>query len=145
MNTTDDMNKLIQEAQSEHNAWYAKLPKDGSYYASKFVLTDGDQFEGFSEGHFWNGWDCPLFTRETVIRIFEYLNEQDRLAGNDKDGIIWLYEFTSDGTLVWIDPWFPDEMNCYEDSPITIEYKGESLVVYDVGSYGWTWYDITRP
>ncbi len=75
-------------------------------------------FEGFTTGERWNGWQCPLFTKEQAIAFLVGDNWQHGFEG---DKIWWFSENT--GT---------DEKTYFEAKPYTLE-NGEVLELFDFG------------
>lgn len=40
-----------------------------------FVIEDGQPFEGYDEEYYWNGWECPWFTKEVGDTIIDYYKD----------------------------------------------------------------------
>ena len=91
------------------------------YIKSKFCIDGGKSFEGYSiKGRYWNGWERPLFTKETCDNILAHF-EADDISYKDEKYI----GITADGEL-------------YDIDPIEIIIEGEKLIVYEIGD-GWIW------
>lgn len=55
------------------------------YRPAQYSIDGGQAYSGHSTGRRWNGWECPLFTREVAEQIlsdaglkFDYLAESDQ-------------------------------------------------------------------
>lgn len=47
-------------------------PQTTTLIKSKFSIAGDDRsFEGYHIGITWNGWDCPMFTKEMISQIIE--------------------------------------------------------------------------
>jgi len=95
------------------------------FSSGKFYLDGIDgEFEGWSDGSSWNGWEKPCFTREVAERILE------------ASGYRWSYDPTADEFTV---------VTSEEDEPE--QFKGEdiqlgdggSVTAYFVGAGAWVW------
>ena len=101
-----------------------------TFYASLFCIDSSEEevFPGFTSGETWNGWACPLFTREVAEKV---------LADSEKVGYKVVYDEERRAFVVR-----------YEDDNITapevfqaqeIEVGGNLVTVYGVGAYSWAW------
>lgn len=94
---------------------------------SLFELEDSPQFEGYTDGQRWNGWACPVMTRNQCLVAMAYFNsleteplvwfEGDKLAfrsGYDDEPVYYLDPLIQlvDGQPVWPfgDGWIWDEV-----------------------------------
>ena len=89
---------------------------------------DGE-FEGWSDGSAWNGWEKPCFTREVAERILQ------------ATGCRWTYDASDDEFIITaIEDEDPER--CGGE---TIELgDGGSVIAYFIGAGFWTW-DTTQP
>ena len=81
-------------------------------------------FKGFSYGGCWNGWSCPLFDKETTIKILEYMKKEWGTIN---------YTIVND-TIIYKDE------NEDEFETISPNEKG----FYGLGGYSWTWSEISE-
>lgn len=84
-------------------------------------------FEGYSSDKIWNGWDCPMFTREMADRICQ--------AFSDNETITLSYHEQSDCFVV-----------NYLIEGMTDRFEGEDFEIdrgikhlYPLGSHEWCW------
>lgn len=42
---------------------------------AKFYIAEGPQYDGYTDGSLWNGWECPLFTKEVADQIAMEVND----------------------------------------------------------------------
>ncbi len=91
-----------------------------------FVLDafEGEEFEGYTQGETWNGFECPYFLFESAQRLMSALSAEGQTAFYDEK---------------------TDEFVCaeedYEDAPdrygaLEVEGLGK---LYPVGAFVWTW------
>jgi hypothetical protein len=95
------------------------------YRPALFSIDGGTVYAGFTTGRRWNGWECPVFTREVAERIFQdaclkydYLPEIDSFRMLDE----------------WADE---DDPYAYAEG---FDYAGVRL--YSIMD-GWTWDEET--
>lgn len=92
------------------------------------VTLDGDiEFDAYSMGEPWNGWETPIFTFEQVMKLKAWFEnaEQGTITYDEKsDSFIVAYSWDDDG----------------ESSDIV---KGtdsfDRTRIYEWASFGWTW------
>lgn len=94
-------------------------------------------FEGYTHGDDWNGWATPYFGKDEAMRLIAALNkvmEQASFYSGDlpfawydpaKDAFVTLYE----NDLSEVDEW----------QGIQVEVHGQTLTLYAIGAYCWTW------
>ena len=82
------------------------------------------EFEGWSAGSSWNGWERPCFTREVTERILEAL------------GYRWRYDAATDEFTVVTSE--EDESELFSGQAIQLG-DGGSVTAYFVGSGTWIW------
>lgn len=94
----------------------------------RFSVEGGDSFDGYTTGRVWNGWACPMVTRDVAESVLAKCCDDDTLT------------FSQDlDTLCVVDSNYPDEP--YEIKPITIEFEGQSLKLWDLSELGWCFYE----
>ena len=102
-----------------------------TYRSARFVV-DGieEEFAGFTAGDFWNGWACPVFTRQVAEQV---------LAASETNGYRWQYNPASNAFEVRHE----DDPEDYEPqifNGVTVTFEdGHSIDVYAIGAYSWTW------
>lgn len=79
---------------------------------------------------FWNGWNCPYFTKSSADEIVEYIADPAILR-YDEDNDVYVYYNES-----------TDERDYYE--PTEIIAPDGIRKVYPIGSWFWTWEEV-RP
>lgn len=75
------------------------------------------------EGQYWNGFECPMFTKETADKVMEAVN-------NYGDGLSMKYDAEKDAYI------YLEEG--YEEESYTAIVKGNTKY-YPIGAYGWSW------
>jgi hypothetical protein len=87
---------------------------------TKFVLDcfPDQEWDGFTNDDFWNGFACPYFTHEEATRLLEHSIAYAQAEGLDEDSI--------DTT------WIPQDWR-------TTTQDGQTL--YAVGAWEWTWFE----
>jgi len=96
------------------------------------VFSDGvfsldgieDEFEGWSDGTLWNGWEKPCFSREVARRILE------------ASGYRWSYDSSADEFCVVTSE--GDEQQQFKGEAIQLG-DGGSVTAYFVGAGDWVW------
>lgn len=101
---------------------------------ARFVIDGLDgPYAGFTDGSLWNGWACPVFTREVADQIAEDFNRQGEWAGFPTSGSA---RFDADADAYEV----AEEGNDPElFLASTIEVGGRSVKVYEFGTRYWTW------
>ena len=95
------------------------------FSGGKFYLEGIDEeFEGWSDGSSWNGWEKPCFTRDVAHRI---------LAGS---GYRWSYDASVDEFTVVTSE--EDEPERFTGEAIQLG-DGGSVTAYFVGAGAWVW------
>lgn len=96
---------------------------DAGLVSERFRIDDGPVYWGYHvPGERWNGWATPLFTREVVTLIMEWLNSDD---GDGRSSAWW-----EDATL------------CVRGQGFDQEEDIERITPDDLGLYafdGWCW------
>lgn len=106
-----------------------------TFTKSKFEIDDTPQFEGYTAGHSWNGWDCPYFTKEVANQIAEFMENDNNMHFYYQENFDrYIILFTHD-TVV-------EEPEVYEGTTITVD--GEEIKVYPLGNGSWCWTDVRR-
>lgn len=103
---------------------------------SVFAINDEDRFIGYTTGAHWNGWACPMFTRDEAMRIVKYVNR----TSSDINDYNMGYDFSLDQFYYYdcnIEEREIFKMECFID-PDT----GEVLELYAIGAYSWIWDDL---
>ena len=95
----------------------------------EFFLDESPSFIGYTNGETWNGWECPLFSLETAKKVLE-------LMIDDEDTSAY-YDERLDKIMVVMNVSTTPEVEVYE--PSTVDYNGETIKVYNVGSGSWCW------
>ena len=90
----------------------------------KFVIEDGEVFEGYNEEYSWNGWECPWFTKEVGEQIANYYKGYMSFD-SEKDAFVF---------------------NSPQDEAETDYFVGEdietvdgTLHLYPIGNKSWIW------
>jgi hypothetical protein len=84
---------------------------------------DGD-FEGWSDGTFWNGWEKPCFTREVAERVLQSCGHK------------WSYDAASDTFDVYSSGEEEPEQFCGESVQLG---DGGTAKAYFIGAGSWIW------
>ena len=97
-----------------------------------FSIKDIDDFpflEGYTYGTLWNGWACPLFSKEEIDKNISKM----RIACNTNENNFY-YDEKSDSYIVK-----------FEDEDSTISKGSDRMTsdgnkhLYDLGSFSWIW------
>ena len=68
----------------------------------KLEPLEGQIFAGYTTGHAWNGWACPLFTRDQAVQVVEAWRNAGYKA--DYDGASNTFRFAPIDTHADPDP-----------------------------------------
>jgi len=104
--------------------------------AAKFAIEEGNIYPGYTFNQYWNGWDCPYFTKETALDIckefsYKYDEETECRCFYDEETDTFYCE--DDNT----------EYGRQEIAPPTeINTPDGVLKVYDFGYAGWIWSEV---
>jgi len=91
-------------------------------------------YAGYTDDERWNGWACPYFERTVTDRVaadFIATGEGSEEGPNRAE-----YEAEQDRFL-FFDPFNPDEPAKWYGTDIEVD--GETVHVYPIGSWEWTW------
>ena len=102
-----------------------------TYRSARFVV-DGiqEEFASFTADDFWNGWACPVFTRQVAEQV---------LTASEANGYRWQYNSVSDAFEVRHEDDPEDyEPQIFNGMTVTLDH-GHSIDVYAIGAYSWTW------
>lgn len=93
----------------------------------------GVEFSGFTTGDLWNGWACPVFTRQVAEQI---------LVASEINGYHWQYDSATNAFEVRHE----DDPNDFEPQTfngiIIALDDGSSAETYPIGAYSWTWSEV---
>lgn len=121
------------------------------YRAARFVL-DGigvepeHQYQGYTNGETWNGWECPFFTREEAERLATYFRTRwgcDFAYDAARDAYVYkpCNHKTPQGEDCEGQPW--EEEIVYRTIMLTITPNGQEMPFYGIGAWEWTWDEWT--
>ena len=91
-----------------------------------FSIEDSNSYEGYTEGRFWNGWACPMFTLKTAKKMMEEMTVSGLMEiyySEKLDKFVVLFE--------------SDSAEEYEANTHYID--GEIVKLYHIGSGSWCW------
>ncbi|WP_175888186.1 hypothetical protein [Burkholderia contaminans] len=91
-----------------------------------FQIDGGKEYKGFSQGQYWNGFECPFFTLEVAQEIAKDMN-----AVTTEEKLV--YDEAQDTFIYQVDYYPEDEWEKFEATMI----EGKKL--YGVGSFSWCW------
>lgn len=92
-------------------------------------------FTGYTTGETWNGFACPMFTKEEGLKIVDFFNkafaecETESPSCYDKE--LDAFSFAIEGTDTF-------------DSLDKI-INGETVKLYPIGAWGWIWNEVDKP
>ena len=103
--------------------------------AASFILEplEGLAFAGYTTGHTWNGWACPLFTSDQAERIVEAWHTAGYAA--DYEPISDTFRFAPIDTEADSNPDLGDEEVAEQFGAVEID----GLTLYRVGAGAWVW------
>lgn len=91
-----------------------------------FCTDVGKSFMGYSTEHRWNGWECPLFPKESADEIQQYYNNEYCSMRYDEETDQYIAN----------NPQY-DSSEQYEGQDYVVNGKVERL--YAIGSHEWCW------
>lgn len=91
-----------------------------------FVLDalDGEEFEGYTQGEEWNGFECPYFPFESAQRLMSVLSADGQTAFYDEKA----------GRFLYAEEDYEDDPDLY--GALEVEGLGK---LYPIGALVWTW------
>jgi hypothetical protein len=109
---------------------YAKGGKVRAYKADKFTINGADYYPGFEvPGEHWNGWNMPVFEKETALKILKDMGMPHHVEG---------------GNIIFDPSWYEDQpKDEYEEEaaePFEITVNGKKKTVYAIGTSYWVWF-----
>jgi hypothetical protein len=118
--------QLIIPKEEIHRFQRVEAAETISVFAAGTFYLDGieGEFEGWSDGSSWNGWERPCFTRDVAERI---------LAAS---GYRWSYDASADEFTVVTSE--EDEPERFTGEAIQLG-DGGSVTAYFVGAGSWIW------
>ena len=88
------------------------------------------EYDGFTRGDLWNGWECPIFEKAVAETILKDITS---------NGYSWKYNPEEDAFLVQHE----DDPNDYEPEIFAAEQvvldNGDVRNLYAIGAYAWIW------
>ncbi|QPA61253.1 hypothetical protein [Lysinibacillus sphaericus] len=95
---------------------------------ANFSIEQQKSYEGYTEHNIWNGWECPLFTKEVADKIAKdftiagvmYIN-----YSKEFDRYLVTYDI-DEPILEWYDQ-------------ITKVIDGKEVKLYPIGAFCWCW------
>lgn len=97
----------------------------------RFVIEDSISFQGFKNGNYWNGWECPVFTKEVSEKILNrFMRKQDEA----------FYDKEKDAFIVRFFECKDEEPEVFEGTDIVV--GGQTYHVYGIGSFSWCWDEV---
>ncbi len=94
---------------------------------------------GYTADDEWNGWAVPCFEQDVAERIAADFVRVAEEMGTGYEGARAHYDQTADAFVLY-DP-INDEEAVYERRIISVD--GIELKVYPIGTYQWTWEEVT--
>lgn len=82
------------------------------------------KYMGFTQGQYWNGWECPYFTLEVAQQV-----AKDFSVFDDK----LIYDEKSDSFIYSTEDYPEGEFDTF--SPVIIDGKK----LYPIGAFSWCW------
>ena len=97
---------------------------------TKFQICDDERnYEGYTDGRLWNGWECPWFTKEVAEQIMRDLN---------RDGVETEYDATTDSYIIQEEEWdLPGVFEGYD-----VETEDGIKHLYPIGAWCWIWDEV---
>lgn len=106
-------------------------------FKKSWFYIDGlgeDVIEGYTEeGSDWNGWATPHFTKENSLKVLSLVSS---IGGAE----LAKYREKTDEMVVTAEVFDLDATEHFEGTDITVD--GETLRVYPVGAFSWTWEEL---
>lgn len=87
-------------------------------------------FPGFTAGDYWNGWDCPSFSKAVAERLLQSMDMTFHFDA-DQDAFVVTEDSEEQG------------VDTYKGYDIVTE-NGVKAHVYSIGAYAWIWYAKDR-
>lgn len=105
----------------------------------KLEPLEGLTFAGYTIGHTWNGWACPLFTQAEAERIVEAWHTAGYAADYEPESDT--FRFAPIDTEAEPDPDLGDEEVAEQFGSVEID----GLTLYRVGAGAWVWEHVEGP
>ena len=110
-----------------------KTTYDEEYSCAMFTMDEFPDVIGYTTGAKWNGWECPLFTKQACMQIqkaYDHVTEDETLLYNELKDTFYILHDKDDIN-------YENGIEEYEGYDISI--GGQAVHVYPLGQYSWTW------
>lgn len=98
----------------------------------QFTIDDETAYEGYTTGETWNGWACPMFTREVAEQITATVKAEDW-----EGGTVTFDEYLQ--TFVWESEGITETTGFSETFDFTDTEHGR---LYPIGAGSWIWSEV---
>lgn len=100
---------------------------------TKFYIDESEtEYVGYTFNRHWNGWECPMFTREVAEDVCEEFCDGEYFG--------WRYDEAKD--TFYIKDLSEDEYEEEKYEGFDIQTENGTIHVYDIGSYAWIWSEV---
>ena len=103
---------------------------------AKFSIEECPEFEGYTFNQYWNGWDCPYFTKDVAMEVCKEFSYEY----NDEEECRCFYDEETD--TFYCEDWNYDYERQEIGHPTEINTEDGVIKVYDFGYAGWIWSEV---
>lgn len=125
--------RVLQEIEVDETPLHSKDVFYNVARKAKFGIEDSASFTGYTFNQYWNGWDCPYFTKEIAMEVckeFSYKYDEEIECRCFYDEATDTFYCEDDNT---------DYGKQEIGTPTEINTPDGKLKVYDFGVAGWIW------
>ena len=124
--------RILQEIEVDEKQYTYKEVFYNEARASKFAIEDGNVYPGFTFNQYWNGWECPYFTKETALEVckefsYEYNEVSCKCFYDEETDTFYCEDYNNDYERQEI------------GTPTEINTPDGVVKVYNFGVAGWIW------
>lgn len=116
-----DKIEIVQDNLSYKEVFFSEARK------TRFVIEDGEIYEGFTYNQHWNGWEMPMFEREIAEKILKDCEDLEFKYDNETDTFTFKSEYED------------DDCEETEKGHDILADNGKVYHVYDIGAGNWIW------
>lgn len=100
---------------------------------TKFSIDESKSFEGYTFNQYWNGWDCPYFTKEVAMEVCDEFSYKY----DDEEECRCFYDECTD--TFYCEDWNNDYERQEIGHPTEINTEEGKIKVYNFGYACWIW------
>ncbi len=97
---------------------------------TKFYIDGGKSYEGYTADATWNGWQCPLFTKEVALQMAADKNESEAME-------MYYNEQLDKFVVIFDESSALNEVEHYKGE--LYNFNGDVIMLYAIGAFSWCW------